>query len=73
MPRPDALGALRRGAQFLTALSEGRAARAVWQALPGERWTDRLAEAAAATLTAGAACWRSCRTSGTSMRCWPAP
>ena len=34
-------------------LREGRAARAVWQALPGERWADRLAEAAAATVEAG--------------------
>ncbi|MDV3124843.1 primosomal protein N' [Mycobacterium sp. 21AC1] len=42
-----------RGEQFLTALGEGRAARAVWQALPGERWADRLAEAAAVTVNAG--------------------
>src|SRR5436190_17909741 len=28
-----------RGEQFLAALSDGRAARAVWQALPGEHWT----------------------------------
>ena len=33
--------------------SEGRAARAVWQALPGERWADRLAEAAAVTVNSG--------------------
>ena len=25
----------------------------MWQALPGERWTDRLAEAAAATISGG--------------------
>lgn len=42
-----------RGEQFLTALTEGRAARAVWQALPGERWAERLAEAAAVTVNAG--------------------
>lgn len=42
-----------RGEQFLTALAEGRAARAVWQALPGEQWTDRLAEAAAVTVNSG--------------------
>ncbi len=42
-----------RGEQFFTALHDGRAARAVWQALPGERWADRLAEAAAATVEAG--------------------
>ncbi|BBX95976.1 putative primosomal protein N' [Mycobacterium lacus] len=42
-----------RGGQFLTALAEARAARAVWQALPGERWADRFAEAAAQTVRAG--------------------
>ncbi|MBV8349888.1 MAG: primosomal protein N', partial [Mycolicibacterium sp.] len=41
-----------RGEQFLAALGEGRAARAVWQALPGERWAARLAEAAAVTVAA---------------------
>jgi primosomal protein N' (replication factor Y) len=41
------------GEQFLTALGDGRAARAVWQALPGEKWTDRLAEAAAVTVSSG--------------------
>ena len=42
-----------RGEQYVAALGEGRAARAVWQALPGERWTDRLAEAAAVTANSG--------------------
>lgn len=42
-----------RGEQFLSALGDGRAARAVWQALPGENWADRLAEAAAVTVGAG--------------------
>jgi primosomal protein N' (replication factor Y) len=42
-----------RGEQYLSALSDGRAARAVWQALPGERWADRLAEAAAVTVNSG--------------------
>ncbi|MBV9351012.1 MAG: primosomal protein N' [Mycobacterium sp.] len=41
-----------RGRQFLTALGELRAARAVWQALPGEPWVDRFAEAAAQTVRA---------------------
>jgi primosomal protein N' (replication factor Y) len=45
----------RRGGQFLTALAESRAARAVWQALPGEPWADRFAEAAAQTVRAGRA------------------
>ena len=42
-----------RGEQFFAALREGRSARAVWQALPGEQWADRLAEVAAATVEAG--------------------
>jgi primosomal protein N' (replication factor Y) len=42
-----------RGGQFLTALAESRAARAVWQVLPGELWADRFAEAAAQTVRAG--------------------
>ncbi|ETW23953.1 primosomal protein N' [Mycobacterium gastri] len=44
-----------RGGQFLAALAQARAARAVWQALPGERWADRFAEAAAQTVRAGRA------------------
>jgi len=42
-----------RGQQFLEALHHGRAARAVWQALPGEPWWRRLAEAAAAAVSGG--------------------
>lgn len=42
-----------RGEQFLTAVAEGRAARAAWQALPGENWALRLAEAAAVAVNAG--------------------
>ncbi|WP_308282919.1 primosomal protein N' [Pseudonocardia nigra] len=41
-----------RGQAFLDALTAGRAAHAVWQALPGEAWPERLAEAAAATVAA---------------------
>jgi primosomal protein N' (replication factor Y) len=41
------------GAKFLDALQEGRAARAVWQALPSEQWSVRLAEAAAAAISGG--------------------
>jgi primosomal protein N' (replication factor Y) (superfamily II helicase) len=44
-----------RGGQLLTALGESRAARAVWQALPGEPWANRFAEAAAQTIRAGRA------------------
>ena len=42
-----------RGGAFLEALHEGRAARAVWQALPGENWCARLADAAAAAVSGG--------------------
>ena len=42
-----------RGEQFLAALAEARAARAVWQVLPGELWADRFAEAAAQTIRGG--------------------
>src|SRR6201997_237333 len=45
--------AYQRGEQFLAALQQRRAARAVWQALPGEQWATRLAEAAAVVLGSG--------------------
>lgn len=41
------------GAQFIAALQDGRAARAGWQALPGESWSQRLTEAAAVTVNSG--------------------
>jgi primosomal protein N' (replication factor Y) len=41
------------GPAFFKAIREGRPARASWQALPGEDWPVRLAEAAAAALAAG--------------------
>ena len=52
VPAPDPAGwsNYSRGEQFLDALREGRAVRAVWQALPGESWVDRFAEASAACL-----------------------
>jgi primosomal protein N' (replication factor Y) len=50
---PSAWDGYGRGAQFLGALAESRAARAVWQALPGEPWADRFAEAAAQTIRTG--------------------
>ena len=52
---PSAWEVYGRGGQFLDALAESRAARAVWQALPGESWADRFAEAAAQTIGAGRA------------------
>ncbi len=41
------------GAPFLRALADGRPARAVWGATPGEDWPARIAEAAAATVRGG--------------------
>ncbi|MCM4079137.1 primosome assembly protein PriA, partial [Paractinoplanes hotanensis] len=41
------------GAAFLKALTDGRNARAVWSALPGEDWSRRIAEAAEATVRGG--------------------
>ena len=59
-PHPDAWRAYRdawraypSGPEFLRALAAGRAPRAVWQALPGEDWPARFAEAAAATVAGG--------------------
>ena len=52
-PAPAGWGRYPRGPALLDALAGGRAAHAVWQALPGESWADRLADAAAATLAAG--------------------
>jgi primosomal protein N' (replication factor Y) (superfamily II helicase) len=42
-----------RGLAFLDALHQGRAAHACWQALPGEDWPARLAEAAVTVAAAG--------------------
>jgi primosomal protein N' (replication factor Y) len=52
---PSGWEAYGRGGQFLGALAESRAARAVWQVLPGEPWADRFAEAAAQTIRTGRA------------------
>ncbi|GID19185.1 hypothetical protein Aab01nite_27750 [Paractinoplanes abujensis] len=41
------------GPAFLRALADGRNARAVWGALPGEDWAARIAEAAEATARGG--------------------
>jgi primosomal protein N' (replication factor Y) len=52
--RPETTGWRRylRGSTFLDALHQGRSAHACWQALPGEDWPARLAEAAV-TVAAG--------------------
>ena len=46
-------GVYQRGERFVAALAEGRAARAVWQAMPGEQWAARLAEAVAVVVGTG--------------------
>ena len=43
----------RAGPAFLSAVAGGRAARAVWNALPGEDWPNRIAEAVQTALAAG--------------------
>jgi len=54
-PRPSTGGWGRypRGVAFLDALHQGRAAHACWQALPGEDWPARLAEAAVTVAAVG--------------------
>lgn len=52
-PAAEAWQRYPRGHAFLDALAGGRGPRAVWQALPGEDWPRRLAEAAATTAAAG--------------------
>ncbi|MGB6182167.1 MAG: primosome assembly protein PriA, partial [Rhodococcus sp. (in: high G+C Gram-positive bacteria)] len=42
------------GLEFFGALADGRAPRAVWQAVPGEDWPARLADLAAVTVASGA-------------------
>ena len=53
--RPDASAwdRYRHGTSFVDAVHAGRAARAVWQALPGEDWPARLAEAATTAAATG--------------------
>jgi primosomal protein N' (replication factor Y) len=55
--RPEAVahgwGIYSAGVAYLHALSQGRAARAVWSALPGEDWPARIAEAAGAVVRGG--------------------
>jgi len=52
-PDPAGWVRYRHGAALLDALGAGKGVHAVWQALPGEDWATRLAEAAAATVAAG--------------------
>jgi primosomal protein N' (replication factor Y) len=52
-PAGPGWGRYRHGPALLEALAGGRVAHAVWQALPGESWPARLAEAAAAAAATG--------------------
>ncbi|TAM88334.1 MAG: primosome assembly protein PriA, partial [Jatrophihabitans sp.] len=52
-PDPETFARYRSGPAFLSAVAAGRAARAVWTALPGEDWPARLAEAGQQALAAG--------------------
>lgn len=52
-PQQTGFDQYRAGQAFLSAVGAGRPARAVWSALPGENWPDRLAEAVANALAAG--------------------
>jgi len=46
-------GSYRAGESFLAAVAEGRPARAVWSAAPGEDWPQRTAEGVHAALAGG--------------------
>lgn len=52
-PEDPGLTRYRSGAAFLGAVRDGRPARGVWNALPGEEWPLRLAEAARVAVDAG--------------------
>ena len=46
-PDPRTWSRYRAGPSFLAAIADGRAPRAIWNALPGPHWADELAVAAA--------------------------
>jgi primosomal protein N' (replication factor Y) (superfamily II helicase) len=52
-PDPAGFARYATGPALLAAVAEGRPARAVWTALPGEDWPARLAELCQATLSGG--------------------
>ncbi|AOS63125.1 primosomal protein N' [Actinoalloteichus hymeniacidonis] len=52
-PDPGGWRRYQHGDRLLAALHAGKAARAVWQPLPGEDWPARLAEAAASVAATG--------------------
>jgi primosomal protein N' (replication factor Y) len=53
LPDPAGWARYRAGSAFLRATRAGRPARAVWNALPGEDWPARLAEAVQTVLAGG--------------------
>ncbi len=52
-PDPAGFARYTAGPALLTAVAEGRPARAVWTVLPGEDWPTRLSELCQAALSAG--------------------
>ncbi|WP_327743561.1 primosomal protein N' [Streptomyces europaeiscabiei] len=52
-PEPGSWSRYGRGADFLRALADGGAPRAVWTALPGPDWAEEIARAVQATLASG--------------------
>ena len=52
-PDPAGWARYRAGPAYLAALQAGRGVRAVWNAVPGEDWPARIAEAAQATVAGG--------------------
>ncbi|HEX5494269.1 MAG TPA: primosomal protein N' [Mycobacteriales bacterium] len=53
LPDPAGWSRYAAGDAWLGAIRDGRPARAVWSALPGEDWPARIAEAAGTALSAG--------------------
>ena len=52
-PEPGSWSRYPQGPDYLTALADGHAPRAVWTALPGPTWPQEIARAVAATLAGG--------------------
>ncbi|MER5640442.1 primosomal protein N' [Kitasatospora sp. NPDC002227] len=52
-PGPGSWSRYPQGPEYLRALAEGGAPRAVWSALPGPTWPEEIARAVAATLAGG--------------------
>jgi primosomal protein N' (replication factor Y) (superfamily II helicase) len=52
-PAPGPWARYPAGESFLAAVADGRAPRAAWSALPGPRWADEIARAAATAASAG--------------------